>query len=242
MKPKYLKMAQDGYENYTGQIGAYQFVDGVSVDMIPRSERDRLAAAFRMEEFAEGEDPIPAGVAYRLVALSASVQDPIPEAEHQTEVEKAAEEAELIAKAKELEFQPVIYSKEELEQLADKQGIAGLRSIASPWKVKSKSIVELIEGILRAQSIWSKAKSEQEQIQRDASAAANHAGVEAMQAVTVSADPAQESDPVQEAASSDDDDDYDTPVPVETPSPGSDEDDLFDAAAAGDMGAALNQE
>ena len=34
---KYLKLVQTGYETYTGPIGAYEFINGISTVMIPRS-------------------------------------------------------------------------------------------------------------------------------------------------------------------------------------------------------------
>ena len=44
-----------------------------------------------------------------------------------------------------------IYTREELEGVADSYGITGLRTIADPLNVKSKSITALIDGILEAQ-------------------------------------------------------------------------------------------
>ena len=43
------------------------------------------------------------------------------------------------------------FSGEELESLADCDGIAGLRQIGNTLGVKAKGIVEMIEGILKAQ-------------------------------------------------------------------------------------------
>lgn len=47
---------------------------------------------------------------------------------------------------------PHIYTREELEVIADKDGIAGLRLISEPMEVRSKKITELIDGILKAQA------------------------------------------------------------------------------------------
>jgi hypothetical protein len=44
-----------------------------------------------------------------------------------------------------------VYSKEELEQIADDKGIAGLRAIADPLNVKDNSIAGLIKEIINAQ-------------------------------------------------------------------------------------------
>lgn len=44
-----------------------------------------------------------------------------------------------------------IYTREELEAVADSEGIAGLRLIGGVMGVKAKGIVEMIDGILKAQ-------------------------------------------------------------------------------------------
>ncbi|EPO1520846.1 hypothetical protein ACT6ML_004524, partial [Escherichia coli] len=43
------------------------------------------------------------------------------------------------------------FTREELESIADCEGIAGLRQIGNQIGVKAKGIVEMIEGILKAQ-------------------------------------------------------------------------------------------
>jgi hypothetical protein len=45
-----------------------------------------------------------------------------------------------------------IYTQSELEEIADKRGIEGLRAIGTPLGVKSNSIAKLIEGIREAQA------------------------------------------------------------------------------------------
>ena len=149
---KYLKLVQTGYETYTGPIGASEFINGISTVMIPRVDRDRLATAFQFVEFTEeGVDEIPAGVAHRLVAdsaIRAADQKPL---ERQTEAEKEIEMAmSKIAR----EDERVIYTREELEKIADKKGINGLREVAKPWDVKHRATAELIALILQAQDNW----------------------------------------------------------------------------------------
>ncbi len=52
----------------------------------------------------------------------------------------------------EVEAKPVQrFTREELESIADCEGIAGLRQIGNQIGVKAKGIVEMIEGILKAQ-------------------------------------------------------------------------------------------
>ena len=53
--------------------------------------------------------------------------------------------------ADEAQVSPKIYSQEELEQIADKDGINGLRKIANPLGVKDNSIAGLIKEIVQGQ-------------------------------------------------------------------------------------------
>lgn len=162
---KYLRLVQSGYENYTGPIGSYEFVDGVSVDMIPRNDRDRLATAFQFVEFeSEDDEPIPAGVAYRLIAMSGvRASDPEP-LERQTVEEKVEE----IAKAADMaEPTRTIYERKALEAIADKRGIGGLREIGDVWGVKSRQILALIDMILSKQSEWQRAQEEKRAERRE---------------------------------------------------------------------------
>lgn len=149
---KFLRLVQSGYENYTGPIGPYEFEDGVSVHQIPRVDRDRLATAFEFVEYeAEGDEHVPAGVAYRLIALSgvrAQVNEPL---QRQTEEEKAVEQT-VVESSKDQDH--TIYTRAELERIADKRGIGGLREIGDKWDVKSREIMKLIGMIIQAQDTW----------------------------------------------------------------------------------------
>lgn len=225
MKPKFLRVMQEGYENYTGVIGVYDFVDGVSVQKIGLAARDRLAAAFAMVEFDEGEEPIPAGPAHRLATMSHVALGVVEPSERQTDEEKAEEERLAAKLAAETAFNPAIYDFEQLQKIADKGGIKALREIAEPWNVKSRQIGDLIQLILDAQKDWVEKRG-----------ATSEARIEQIEEIQASV-------PTEEVSSSDkeDEDDFDTPDPVEIPSPGSD-DDIEAAAISGDMGAALKQD
>lgn len=80
-------------------------------------------------------------------------------AAEKAEGEKEDAEKELDALAGEVEGEkaPAVtpgekHTREELETIADTDGIAGLRKIAEPLNVKDKSITGLIEAILKAEA------------------------------------------------------------------------------------------
>lgn len=147
---KHLKIVAKGFEGYNGLLGQDRFVDGVSVEPLPRNVRDRLSATMQMIEIdAEGEEQA-AGVAHRLVSDSEMRAPVLEESPRMTESEKIEEMRQRILRGEKI---PVsrFYTLGELEAVADKSGIKGLRVIADPWGLKSKRIVDLIRAILTAQ-------------------------------------------------------------------------------------------
>ena len=57
----------------------------------------------------------------------------------------------VVAPAENIEEKVVKYTREQLEQVADEKGMAGLRRIADEFGLKGKSIPGLIEAILQKQ-------------------------------------------------------------------------------------------
>lgn len=218
MQPKYLRLVQAGYQNYTGPIGAYDFVDGVSTVMIPRNDRDRLATAFQFVEFITPGDEIEAGVAARLLFESTRVLEVPKDLERQTEAEKADEDKRVVEGVKP---DPVIYTAAELEAIAEKKGINGLREVAAYWEVKHRSIVPLMELILGAQAAW----LDTHQAKFEKRVADREAFEESLKPETAAAETPAEDTPAE------------TPEPEQTADTSTE-----DAAATGDLSAALNQE
>lgn len=151
MTNKHIKIVQSGYENLTGPLGPYDFVDGVSTAPLPQATRDRLAAAFTMVEIEEDGSETPAGIAHRLVAQATMTQAVMPETQRQTEAEKLAEQKMLI-EAKLSSNEGEAWSREQLEDVLSKKGISGLREIGDRFGVKSRKAVDLLNLILKAQA------------------------------------------------------------------------------------------
>lgn len=148
---KKLRLIQSGYEDYTGPIGAYDFVNGESVEVINRPDRDRLSVAFQFEEIDAEGNAEPAGIAHRLISerdKPAEVREPL---ERQTEDEKRAE---LVAEVLKSDVPPDTHTLEELHKIMDTAGIAGLREIAAVWNVKHRSAVVLIQMIMDKQKAY----------------------------------------------------------------------------------------
>lgn len=147
---KRLKLTQSTHIGYTGQIGRYAFVDGISVEEIPLNERNRIGANFGCVEIeddgAEGVDPSPAAnvlAAQLRPALATSLK-------RQTEAEKTIENAKAVFG----DAPKPLYTSAAIEAVAARHGIAGVRVLAAVWQVKSKSIPELIRLVEEAQSAY----------------------------------------------------------------------------------------
>lgn len=146
-----LKLTQRNYVGYTGVIGRYRFVDGISVEEIPFNERVRIGANFSVVEIdADGNElgnPSPAHsvmLNHRTPAIPAAL-------ERQSEEEKARENASAVLGSHD---RKIIYSQKCLEAVVEDAGIAGLRKIASVWGVRSKSIPVLMQMIMDAQNSY----------------------------------------------------------------------------------------
>jgi hypothetical protein len=156
--PKRLRVVQKGYENYTGPIGEYEFKDGLSLEYIPFNARERLAAAFQMLEIDEDGSQRDASVASRILRdheLNAALAETL---RRQTDAEKIIENVSIVVGSAEIRE---IYTTAAIEDVASKYGIAGLRIIAEPWNVRSKSIPELINLIDKAQQAYRAQKIEE---------------------------------------------------------------------------------
>ena len=148
---KKIRIVGRGFEGFTGQFGMYQFEGGVSVEYLNRAERDRMAAAVPCVEIDEDGAEQDAGTAARLLRDAGNVEEPKPGLARQTEEERQREVSD-VAKSKFPDRK--LRTREQLEAIADRGGIADLRKIADRWDVRDRSIPALIEKILAAQDRW----------------------------------------------------------------------------------------
>jgi hypothetical protein len=148
-----LKIVQAGWGGFTGHFGSVEFQDGVSVESLDRRQIDFLAGIVSCEIVNEdpGQPNEVAGIAHRLIggaAIPLEVLEPLPRA---TDAEIAAE---MKAEMNKRGIPPTqeFFTKEQLEAIAEKEGIEALRKIAKPWNVRDRKISNLIIEILKAQS------------------------------------------------------------------------------------------
>lgn len=145
---KKLKITAPQWANYTGSLGVVHFTNGVSDEFVPDHIRRRLSIGMEMIEIDVDGNESRNSAAYKLLStntIHAPVNAPLS---RQTETEKAREDLSI---AMESGKQPTFYTRENLEAIADKEGIKGLREAAEIWDVKHRSIPALIDMILAAQ-------------------------------------------------------------------------------------------
>jgi len=129
-----IKITVKGYEHFNGMFGAVQFENGVSVDHVSQREADQIAAVVTVVTL-DGEDDKLIGNRYNASkGLQAEASTP------------AIASVESPKPAKKVE-----YTFEQLSEIADKRGIAGLREIGEKYGVRSNSIQGLIKEIQEAQ-------------------------------------------------------------------------------------------
>lgn len=143
-RPRRVRVIEAGWEGYTGFIGTALFEGGVSVDPVSFREQQILGGILRVESMDEGEEGAQLGPSAELVR-SRDI-----DADHERVA--AAAQGVPVGEHGEVRLAVERYTREELEEIADRRGIAGLRDIAAPYRVKGRSITELITEILQAQN------------------------------------------------------------------------------------------
>lgn len=127
-----IKLIEPGWASLTGMFGVVEFVDGVSVHEVSQAEASRLASIVQIETL-DGVNPSPAQ------QILDSWSGPMASATSDTaDVAPAT-----VAAGK-------VWTAVELEGIADKDGIKGLREIAEPIGARGNSIAELIGKIVAA--------------------------------------------------------------------------------------------
>ncbi|WP_342234645.1 hypothetical protein [Inquilinus sp. OTU3971] len=142
-----IRIIERGFEAYTGPLGLIEFKDGLSVrDDLDLGEVNRLAAAMRIER----EDGKQAGQGAALVeAHRSAVVESVAALPRDT---KKDEQPPADPNASKAPAAPAeIYTREQLGELADKDGMKSLREVAAGYGVKSKSVAGLIDAIIDAQ-------------------------------------------------------------------------------------------
>ena len=146
-----IRLTDPGFAGYNGYFGNIMFTDGVS-EHISSVEAERLGCIVACETL-DGENP---SATQRMVDVRNKDLDELRGTAHEVSnlSAQAAEQSgdqvtEQVQSVNSSAAKPGFdFTREDLEALADAEGIAGLRNIGSQHGVKGRSIAEIIEELL----------------------------------------------------------------------------------------------
>ena len=143
MKAQRIKITEPGMVTYNDWYGGYKFTNGLSDDPVIYADQIRIGSFIRIEAV---DDCKQAGAGVQDVEskdVKAKVVTPLAENTPNTVAPEVVAAVRVVSEA---------YTRESLEGIADKEGIAGLRAIGEKYGVKGRGIGELIAEILAAQA------------------------------------------------------------------------------------------
>lgn len=144
MKAQRIKITEPGMITYNDWYGGYKFTNGLSDDPVIYADQIRIGSFIRIEAVDDGKQ---AGAGVQDVnhkSVAANVVVPLAESTPNTIApESIGDRVNALLSS---------YTRESLEAIADKEGIAGLRAIGERYGVKGRGIGELIAEILAAQA------------------------------------------------------------------------------------------
>lgn len=141
-RPRRIRITEPGFQALSGYFGTIEFRDGVSIEPVHWLEQQRLGGLVRFVSAEDDEAGLEIGPAAEMVRHRDMDAD--------DERTKATDAAVTTVDGG-VRLVGETYSRDDLEDIADKRGIAGLRDIAKAWGVKGRSINEMITEILAAQ-------------------------------------------------------------------------------------------
>lgn len=138
--------------NYTGVMFGVPFKDGRTTAKMHINDAIRMGAVFACEtESGEVINPLLRQMVLRQTSDLSACEDFVVKPTQEKEF--FAPEPDIAPADEEKQPVLVVYTREELEAIADNDGIRGLRDVAELRGVKGRSIEELISELLAAQEV-----------------------------------------------------------------------------------------
>lgn len=161
-----IRITDPGFAGFNGHLGTAFFVDGVCDDVSP-AEAERMASILSFEEVDTGLNP---SVTQRMVDLNNKnademgirsdavlVKSPVQSAPAVAPVAAAvASTVEQTSQAPAAAVLSYDYTQEQLSELADKEGIAGIRAFAGPYNVNGRSLNGIIQELMDLKGVHRK--------------------------------------------------------------------------------------
>lgn len=138
-----VKIVEKGFETYNGVIEGVQFENGVSVEHMSQFSAERVGAFMKI---VNAEDPdTPLGLGYRMANARNQGSAPRPPLERIVRTKTGKEKKPIKKATPSISYD---FTKEKLEEVADKGGIQALRKVADQFEVRGRSIAEIINSLM----------------------------------------------------------------------------------------------
>lgn len=149
-----LKLTGKQFVNFTGQLGGIMWEKGVSLQDVSEVDANRIASCVGAK-FLDGSD---ASECDKIISMK-DMESPYRQQSRPLTIEEIRKlnseqnkrPLDFVKEKKAVKQERKVYTKEELELIADEKGIGGLREIAAQYGVTSNSITSLIFKILDRQ-------------------------------------------------------------------------------------------
>lgn len=149
MKPTellYVRLTRGCHLGFDGALAGVSFRNGISAKPMQLRKAKRFSTGFGLEDLG-GTQIRPIGPFAGYVSADDSGNPHESEAAPKTKKPKAKAKVESV-KAEAPVVSPELWTKEELEKIADKGGIGELREISDPLGVRGTSITGIIEKVV----------------------------------------------------------------------------------------------
>lgn len=161
-----IRITDPGFAGFNGHLGTAFFVDGVCDDVSPQ-EAERMASILSFEEVDTGANP---SVTQRMVDLVNKNADEMGINSNAVLV-KALDllptPAPVESRPEQIPQLPTLtgltydYTQEQLSELADKEGIAGIRAFSQVYGINGRSVAGIIKELLELKGLHNKPAQEQ---------------------------------------------------------------------------------
>lgn len=140
-----VKIIAKGFERYNGVIEGIEFVNGHSTEPLSQAAAERVGAFMKIVD-ADTDEPL--GLGYRMAKArhqSITPKEALPKIERTP----TGKEKKSVKKEKRVHYE---FTREQLETVADKEGITGLRKVAEQYDVRGRSIAEIVDALMALQA------------------------------------------------------------------------------------------
>lgn len=148
-----IKITETAFDTYTGEMCDIDFVDGLSTRPLTENEVGKISSVLRVElipsDIVTSDDPVTSDTSDTLGEVGDTTTDgeiTTETTDGETTTETTDEDIKKVA-----DNSVFKYTRQELEALADAQGISGLREVANQYGIKGKTINDIMEKLLQVQ-------------------------------------------------------------------------------------------